>query len=1066
MKNIKIFVLFNILGMLLHAQTGEISGRVFNAKQEPLWGSNVYLAGTIYGASTDSAGYFNITGIPVGKYRVVSDYIGYRSEQKTIYIAISDSEQQLDAESSYLDKIGLDAEKNVDSSDLIKGNKLSKVNFVLKEDVFDSEEVVVTGVSTERSVEVSEVAVARLKPRKFNRSTSYTDFGSLAMAKVSGLDIRKSSGTVGGGFRFDMRAGGGLNGNEQPVVYIDGMRVVNDEIGGTGSNQLTTGGQGLSTLLDFNPDDIENIEILKGPAAATSYGTNGSNGIVFIETRKGQIGLDRPTFNFKKTTGINSPNFQVDKGFQNRDLFHSLLSDGSIDDNYFSMSGGSYRFRHFLSFSSRNEEGMIIWKNRNNFKRNTFRANFDFSLLDNLTMSLNSSYSTIDATMPPSDNHIYGVIYNTLVAYSPWQESDSSSISKLGIRFDSKRLVASANMKYYPLRNEARLGLNTLKLYATVGIDNSDRGNSNLFPAGYNYTLFNGGFKALENASERNTIVDLGASHSLNFGIVKTTTSFASQFYDKQWSGIEISRNDFGQNAVTDIGSGSIITVAGEWSENSRDAGGIIATEMSLLDRYFLTMSYRKDYSSALGSSSKSIGYPGLRFSTRLDRFGILPPELQMLKFRIAYGESGVLPGYTDGEALLWSGSVGGNGSGATVAKVGNSEINPERIKELEYGVDLTWDNFLSVEMSSYIQRANNSVIYRPLAPSLGYGSLARPENIGSMEMRGLEALVRISAIRTKDLNLDISGSYSWNDNVINKMGDPIMDNFGLVTIREGYPKYSLWGKKVVGTKVDTFDLAILGQEGQVPYFDPINGILLEDDGYIGRLVPEHVGNLSFSGDYKIFDFFMLLERKTGFSSAVGGMWWATGPNNNGHTGWLAAMQKLGLDELFASINFIPQNMTRGVTPLIEESEIVGTIDYDVMQASNGAVVLPIPVEGKEEDWKRVTEDFANAHPGVSTNYTEDGSYTRLREVNMGINLDRYLPMLKIDGAISGLRIFVSAQNVKIWRPKGTVGVDPELNTAGAITGPIGTTSTGYRSIEAHTMPYPTVYNIGFNIRF
>ena len=66
-----------------------------------------------------------------------------------------------------------------------------------------------------------------------------------------------------------MRAGGGLNGNEQPVVYIDGMRVVNDEIGGTGSNQLTTGGQGLSTLLDFNPDDIENIEILKGPAAAT-----------------------------------------------------------------------------------------------------------------------------------------------------------------------------------------------------------------------------------------------------------------------------------------------------------------------------------------------------------------------------------------------------------------------------------------------------------------------------------------------------------------------------------------------------------------------------------------------------------------------------------------------------------------------------------------------------------------------------------------------------------------------------------------------------------------------------
>ena len=91
MKNIKIFVLFKILGMLLHAQTGEISGRVFNAKQEPLWGSNVYLTGTIYGASTDSAGYFNITGIPVGKYSVVSDYIGYRSRQYTLQSQIQNN---------------------------------------------------------------------------------------------------------------------------------------------------------------------------------------------------------------------------------------------------------------------------------------------------------------------------------------------------------------------------------------------------------------------------------------------------------------------------------------------------------------------------------------------------------------------------------------------------------------------------------------------------------------------------------------------------------------------------------------------------------------------------------------------------------------------------------------------------------------------------------------------------------------------------------------------------------------------------------------------------------------
>ena len=77
-----------------------------------------------------------------------------------------------------------------------------------------------------------------------------------------------------------------------------------------------------------------------------------------------------------------------------------------------------------------------------------------------------------------------------------------------------------------------------------------------------------------------------------------------------------------------------------------------------------------------------------------------------------------------------------------------------------------------------------------------------------------------------------------------------------------------------------------------------------------------------------------------------------------------------------------------------------------------------------------------------------------------------YLSFLKLDGAISGLRFFASAQNIKLWRPKGARTVDPELNMAGAITGAIGTTNSGYRSVESNTMPYPTIYNIGFNIRF
>ena len=465
------FYIYFLVFVGLFSQDGSIQGVVKDKFGNPLWGSNVYLLGTTLGSSTDSSGSYRIDNIPIDKYTIVCDYIGYRSSKRSVYVSKSDIEDDINSEDAlYLEKMGLDTEDTDFDAGLLKGNNLEGVDFTLIEDVFDSEEVVVTGIASERSVEVSEVSVTRLKVRKLNESSSYTDFVSLMMAKVSGLDIRKSSGTVGGGFRFDMRAGGGLNGNEQPVIYIDGMRIMNDEIGGGGSNALTTGGQGISTLLDFSPDDIENIEILKGPAAATSYGTNGSNGIVFIETKKGIAGEGGPIFNFKSSTGTNSPRFKVDNGFQNRDIFHSYLNDGAIRDNYFSMSGGDYKFRHFLSFSKRHEEGMIIWKDRNFYDRNTFRANFDFIPKDNLTISLNSSYSTLDAIMPPSDNHIYGVMYNTLVAFNPWQESDSASISQLGVEFEIKRLIASASIKYYPFNKTFKYGLNTFQLNLAGGL--------------------------------------------------------------------------------------------------------------------------------------------------------------------------------------------------------------------------------------------------------------------------------------------------------------------------------------------------------------------------------------------------------------------------------------------------------------------------------------------------------------------------------------------------------------------------------------------------------------------
>ncbi len=1056
-------LIFPLLSSFIFSQTGSISGTVRGlgpdspTDGEPLISANVYLKGTMIGSITDTSGVYSISRIPIGKYTLVADYFGFKTQKIDIYISVSDADDGGTA--SGLQKLGISTEEE-SGVNVIKGNKLTGVNFVLEEDVFKGDEVVVTGVASERSVEISEVAVTRLDPRHLNESTSYSDFGTLLGGKVSGLDIRKPSGTVGGGFRFDVRAGGGLNGNEQPVIFIDGMRVDNNEVG------PYSYGQGISTLLDFNPDDIENIEILKGPASATSYGTNGSNGIVLIETKTGRAGMDKPVFTYKHTTGNNSPEFEIDDGFQNHELFHKVLSPGKISDNYFSVSGGDYKARYFISFSNRYEEGMLIWKHQNYFDRTSIRGNFDLLPQDNLKLSLSTSYSAYTAKIPHSDNSIYGTISGTLISFFPWGNADSAAFAAIDQGMDSKRFTGSISATYYPFQKINQYGLNTMVLKGKVGIDDVHRDHFTSFSSDYNYGSQSEGEKGLKRTDTKRMNYEIGLAHSFNNGPLVAKTSFTAQFFDNLNQSMDIWRENFGQSEVTNISSAPSIREASESFFNSRDAGGVITEELSLYDQYYLTLSYRKDYASSLGSKSESIGYPGIRFATRLDKLSFVPEQFNLLKFRMAYGESGMLPGHDDGIALLWSGGAGGVGGGANIYKYGNEDIEPERISEVEFGLDLTWENLLSLELTKYNQWAENSIVYAPLAPSLGYGEVAKPTNIGSMEMEGFETLLKTTPINKKDLKVDISASYSWNDSEITEMGDPICDDYGVMCTQEGYPKYHFWGSDVSGAKVDTLDLSMMGL-GVIPYFDPIGGVLTNEKHMLGRAIPQHTGNLSVNVNYKVFDFYMLFERKTGFMAGEGTRWRATSPDNSGHTAWLASIQKLGLDGLFAQMGILPEEFMIYFNPVIEPDEVVGTVNTDLYIATGGAVPpLPVAIPGKEAEWENALNEFAFNHPSYITNFGTSGDFTRLREINFGVNLTQYLPVLKLDNAISGLRVYFSAQNVKLWRASGTVGVDPELNISGAVTEGIGLEGRAYRSVESATMPHPTVYNFGINVRF
>ena len=265
------------------AQTAVVSGQIIDADTgDPLVGATVNVVSLSRGAATDIDGEYSFS-VPPGNYVLRASFVGYTTQEAQISAAA--------------------------------GGVLTQ-NFSLSPDLDLLDEVVVTGALSERSLGRSEVAVSRVDVEQLTEQNEYQDISQLLNGKVAGVSVQPSSGNVGGGIRFNVRSGGGLNGSGQPLVFIDGVRIDDSQVVGFG-----VGGQGTSALADINPEDIASVDVLKGPAAAALYGTDASNGVVIITTKSGQIassGAAPFNLTLRSTVGQNSQQVQytADNAYQ------------------------------------------------------------------------------------------------------------------------------------------------------------------------------------------------------------------------------------------------------------------------------------------------------------------------------------------------------------------------------------------------------------------------------------------------------------------------------------------------------------------------------------------------------------------------------------------------------------------------------------------------------------------------------------------------------------------------------------------------------------------------------
>ena len=1035
-----------ITSISLYAQS-TISGTVTDGAGNPLIGANVLVDGTAIGAATDIDGLFSINYKPEGEYTLVVSYIGFKKQSLT----------------------------TSDTQDL---------NFILQQDVFARDEIVVTGIASERSLGNTEVSVSRLDASELSETNSFSDMGQLLYGKVAGVDIRKSSGNVGGGWRFDVRAGGGLNGSEQPVIYLDGIRIDNAEY-----NTSFTGGQGFSTLADLNPEDIESIEVLKGPAGATSYGTNGSNGVVIITTKKGR-GLNRKdgrsfSMKYKRIQGTNEPSYEFSTekdGYYTAEDINAVLTPGDISQQYFSILGGGPSLNYYISFDDRYEEGITVEKDNNYMDRKTARLNLDIVAAKNFTISVSSNYSYNKLTAPMNDNNIFGWMANAIYSprrpvldsdgnniydadsnvvsdHQPYYFTDSVSIAGVNYYALSKRFLGSIGLNYRPF-TDSKL-LSGLKITGRIGIDDSHIKEDNTYRPDLFYSVIPAGSRYSSVRQNQELSYEMGMSFGYKTGPLNTNTSVTTQAFDRRYSILGLEKQNFITPAISNIGAGEELTYGDEDFFHARDGGTVITEEISFMDQYFLTLSNRSDFGSMIGSKAAEVNYNGYRFGWRADQTlsAFMPSFITMLKPRYAYGDSGVLPGLRDNIELLWSAEPGGAGVGGVLSEIGNPAIEPERISETEIGFDTEMTlpmnlGALSIEFTSYIQKATNSLVGKQNSPSTGLTESEEPVNVGKMEMDGTELLLKYSTdigavIGFPNLfSTDISYAISKNNNKVISLDDgnfeaqPIYDAFDMQVIQPGLPKYAFYNFKVLGASFDSETGLYTGVQ-----LDTVTNAMWQTDSvylkryafatgvgdpfkqYLGRSAPNKIQHLSLNlrimknlKVYALWDWkggVMMQNDTKGFASYFGA-----------YKPIIETGDRLGLG---------------GPEP---ESGVDVLVDFDEDGNVSGIK------SGKESEYEDVANAYSRMDAAYSHNWLRDASFSKLRELSFSYNIGS-LDRFGIN-QISDVQVYYSIQNV--WTKTDYDGADPEISWNGA--------NSGERSVDFLTLQNPRTHTFGITVTF
>ncbi|MDP2859764.1 MAG: TonB-dependent receptor, partial [Bacillota bacterium] len=642
--------------------------------------------------------------------------------------------------------------------------------------------------------------------------------------RSAGTVVLPSAGQVGTGAPIRIRGTRSMFLSNEPLLYIDGVRVDSDP--NLGPSQR--GGRWMSRMNDLNPDEILSIEIIKGPSAATLYGTEASNGVIQIITKKGVVGetrfdmsmrtglnwYDNPAERAGKRYWINPASGQIEgvNVYEHEEQFGTgpIFTTGQAGGLSVNLGGGTDALRYFASVSYDDETGVVHW---NWDKRFDTRANLDIVLSEKLLMQVRSGYVRRKTSLAQTGTGFYSDPFSNLIWANPttlnqprrgFFVAPPEEWSKVETRSDVDRITTGMTLNYTPAA--------WFTHRVTVGLDLSDSRDWSLWPrqpggTSHFWASYGLGRKEYAEVGRRFYTADYGgsATYGLFSPDLSFTTSVGLQYYRREFNILSAIGENFAAPPLTTI-SGGATTSSAEAVEANATLGFFVQQQVDWRNRVFVTGAVRFDDNSAFGKEFDAAVYPKLSATWVVNEEPFWNVDwVSQLRIRTAWGAAGQQPGAFDAPRLYTPGVGYGDQPALLPGSYGNPQLKPERSEELEYGLDAgLFDGRVGVEFTRHSRNIGDAIVQAPLAPSTGFPG-GQVVNLGEVKAWGNELSVNVGLLDRPRLSWDLGIQYATMESRIETLG-------GLTQIavggrnehRPGYSVGALFGVRVVSATIDS----------------------------------------------------------------------------------------------------------------------------------------------------------------------------------------------------------------------------------------------------------------------